>query len=225
MNFSELVPSVLDPLGRQRVARQILAILNDHYQYLALIKLTALDIGCSSGSITDFLAPHFKSITGIDIDTHVLPHKPNYFFMDATRLKFPDRSFDVVVCNQVYYWFKNPDRLISEIYRALRPGGTCIFINVNKYVLFEPQYRKVLISFLPRSLALFIEPRYDCYYLSYWELEKLCSKFIIHHYTPQVLNNPRKYNFTRLYKLPSFLRRLIPEPFSSNIIWLLEKPQ
>jgi SAM-dependent methyltransferase len=230
MDFSLLVPEVLKPHGRRRVARQILALLNHVFSHATMKQFTVLDLGCSSGLITEYLRPHFKSIIGIDIDKNALPKRKNYILMDASDLQFPKSTFDVVICNQVYYWFKNPEKLMSEIYRVLKPGGVCVFIHVNKYVLFEPQYRKPFISFLPRSLTLLIEPRYDCYYLSYWQLLDLCRNFTIHHYTPRVFLNPKKYHFTRLYKygfllqhLPSIVYRLA-EPLAPNLIWLLEKP-
>ncbi len=227
MEFSKLSPAILNPTGRIRVAKQILTVLQDHEPNIK--NKTVLDIGCSSGIITDYLAPYFKSIIGIDVDSHVLPKKENFLKMSGDNLKFKDQTFDIVICNQVYYWFEDPTKLLSEIYRVLKPGGVCFFANVNKLALYEPQYRLFFLTWLPKYVAsLYVQltkraASYDCHYLSYWELEKLCHKFKIIHYTPLILKNPLKFNFTRLYKIPKLLRNLLPEQLSSNIIWLLQK--
>ena len=62
--FSRLSPSILDHEPRLRVARQILAVLEDHLGVKGLSGRCVLDVGCSSGIITSFLADAGASIAG-----------------------------------------------------------------------------------------------------------------------------------------------------------------
>jgi SAM-dependent methyltransferase len=43
--------------------------------------------------------------------------------MDATRLEFPDESFDVVYSLEVFSFVPDADRALAETARVLRPGG------------------------------------------------------------------------------------------------------
>ena len=242
--FSALSPSILKREHRLRVGRQILAVLEDHLKSTGLGTRRVLDVGCSSGIITSFLAEVCGSIVGVDIDTEALrlaregADKTNLDFMLASGsdLDFPSESFDIVICNQVYYWFDDPDRLMAEIGRVLKPGGCCFFASVNKYALWEAQYRLPFLSFLPKRLAdLFVRAagkgdRFGCRYLSFWGLRQLCGKFVVHRYTARVLKDPERYKFTRL-SLMKPLTRALPmrvcealEPLSPNFVWVLEKP-
>lgn len=42
---------------------------------------------------------------------------------DAQRLPFPDASFDRVICSEVLEHVPNPDQVLAEIARILKPGG------------------------------------------------------------------------------------------------------
>lgn len=243
--FSALRPSILEREGRLRVARQIQAVLDDHLKPTGLADRRVLDIGCSSGVITSFLANFSGPVVGIDVDTEALrlareeskQSNLDFMFMNGSTLEFPSESFDVVICNQVYYWLDDPDRFMAEVYRVLKPGGACYFASVNKYALWENQYRLPLLSFLPKRLAdVYVRAagkgeRFGCRYLSFWELRHLCRNFIVHRYTAKVLKDPMKYAFTRLSTVKLVLNALpvrlyeLLEPLSPNFIWVLEKPR
>jgi SAM-dependent methyltransferase len=47
---------------------------------------------------------------------------------DATKIDRADASFDAVVCAQVAEYVPDVDRVISEAYRLLKPGGRTIFV-------------------------------------------------------------------------------------------------
>ena len=52
----------------------------------------------------------------------------SYAVGDATRLDQADGSFDVVVCTQVAEHVPDVDRVLSETFRVLKPGGRAIFV-------------------------------------------------------------------------------------------------
>jgi phosphatidylethanolamine/phosphatidyl-N-methylethanolamine N-methyltransferase len=49
--------------------------------------------------------------------------------MDATRLTFPDGSFDVVIAPYVITTVGEPDRLCSEMQRVCKRGGRVIVVS------------------------------------------------------------------------------------------------
>ena len=244
VEFSTLSPSILERNDRLRVGRQILAVLEADLSVSGLPNLRVLDIGCSSGVITSLLAEVSGPTTGIDVDDNALrlarlePPRPNLRFlaMNASQLDFPSESFDIVVCNQVYYWLEDPGRLMAEILRVLAPGGRCFFAAVNKYKLWEAQYRLPFLSFLPRGLAdLYVRAagkgeRCGCRYLSFGDLKRLCGDFVVHRYTARILKDPEQYKFTKLSALKRISSALplgwldALEPLSPNFVWVLEKP-
>ena len=243
--FSKLCPSILESERGLRVARQILAVLEGHLKSAGLAKRRVLDIGSSSGIITSFLADFTGSIVGVDVDTEAIrlaaasPRRPNLEFMvmSGSDLGFASESFDLVICNQVYCWFDDAERLMAEIKRVLKPGGYCFFAGVNKYALWEAQYRLPFLSFLPKRLAdLFVRAarrgdRFGCHYLSFWRLRHACRTFIIHRYTARIVKDPESYKFTRLAILQRVTGRLpirwleVLEPLSPNFVWVLERPR
>jgi 2-polyprenyl-3-methyl-5-hydroxy-6-metoxy-1,4-benzoquinol methylase len=241
--YSTFNPVVLEQKGRMRQARQILNVLKIYLRGKNLKELRVLDVGSSSGIITNHLSNYFGKVYGIDVDKKSIAlarrqfKKRNLDFkvMDATKTKFANNSFDIVICNQVYECLDSPEKLMAEIYRVLKNGGVCFFGAINKYTFWDSQYHLPLLVFMPKSLAdwfVRVTKRADSFinfYRSYWQLRKLCKKFKIIRYTPKIINNPAKYDFRKLTRFQGVFR-LFPvsfwekvEPILPNFIWLLEK--
>lgn len=51
---------------------------------------------------------------------------------DVAALPFPDRSFDLVVCQAAFKNFARPVRALDEIHRVLRPGGLAVIHDMNR---------------------------------------------------------------------------------------------
>ena len=43
---------------------------------------------------------------------------------DSERLPYPDGMFDVVYCNDSFHHYPAPEKVLGEVSRVLRPGGT-----------------------------------------------------------------------------------------------------
>lgn len=90
----------------------------------------ALDVGCGSGQSTHILAPHFTSVTGVDIseaqiaEAVKLNKTPAVSFRvsGAELLPFPDSSQQLVTAGQACHWFDLP-KFFKETDRVLVPGG------------------------------------------------------------------------------------------------------
>lgn len=85
-----------------------------------------LDVGCGSRPYESLFPPGVYK--GVDVNNSGRPAsmKSPDFFYDGRTLPFPDKSFDGVLCTQVLEHVANPEILLSEINRILKPGGTLV---------------------------------------------------------------------------------------------------
>ena len=60
---------------------------------------------------------------------HKLAHIEALAVMDAQRLGFPDRFFDVVVAQFVITAVPDPEATLDEFVRVTKPGGEIILVN------------------------------------------------------------------------------------------------
>jgi len=243
-NFSSTPAGMHDLVSRERKAKTMVAILED-FLGKPLNKLSVLDVGGSAGVIDNYLADHFLSVIGIDIDEPAIELAKNQFkktnlefqLGDAMQLSFSDNTFDVVVCSQIYEHVPSPERMIAEIARVLVPGGVCYFAASNRLMWNEPHYNLPLLSAIPRPLAhLYIklakkaEYYYEQHY-TYWGLKKLVMPLILNDYSEKVISNPDKFHVDYMIQngslkaaIAKFIISRIPW-ISPGYIWLLEKPE
>jgi trans-aconitate methyltransferase len=87
-----------------------------------------LDLGCGTGQLTQEIAALCAIAIGIDKSpTMVEQARKNYPHLrfevaDATNFHF-EESFDAVFSNATLHWIKQPERAITCIWHALKPGG------------------------------------------------------------------------------------------------------
>ncbi len=99
-----------------------------------------LEIGVGTGlSFDDY--DDTTEITGIDMSEPMIarareraktgryPFVKELAVMDAHNLSYPDASFDCVVAQFVITLVEDPERVLSECARVLRPGGQIILVN------------------------------------------------------------------------------------------------
>jgi len=100
-------------------------------------KASILDIGCAEGEFSKQIAHKTGgTVYGIDISQgyagRARKHGISVVLADIDRgLPFKDRSFDLVVSNQVIEHVDSTDNFIKECYRVLRNGGVCIVSTPN----------------------------------------------------------------------------------------------
>jgi phosphatidylethanolamine/phosphatidyl-N-methylethanolamine N-methyltransferase len=58
-----------------------------------------------------------------------LSHVEALLEMDAANLRFPDRSFDAAMAMFVITVVPDPDRVLAEMVRVVRPGGRVVLVN------------------------------------------------------------------------------------------------
>lgn len=106
-----------------------------------------------------------RSLTGIDLTARAVEFtsarlayhglSSNVFVADAEALPFADASFDLVYSFGVLHHTPDTVKAIREVYRILRPGGTCRIMIYNKHCMvgYMLWARYGLLAFRPfRSL-------------------------------------------------------------------------
>lgn len=86
-----------------------------------------LDLGCRFGALTRAYAEG-NDVTGVDVDREALAEAAKLGietrFADVEEpLPFEEGSFDVVVAGELVEHLREPERLVAEVRRVLRPGG------------------------------------------------------------------------------------------------------
>lgn len=60
------------------------------------------------------------------IKADLRPSSPDIQSIDVTEMPFPDKFFDLVICNHVLEHVQNDTEALSEIFRVIKPGGLAI---------------------------------------------------------------------------------------------------
>lgn len=224
-----------DQEGRLRKARTVIAVLQDHLETTNKLQtLSLLNLGGSTGIIDSHLAQYFQSVTSIDIDQSAIEYAqthfttPNLHFAvgDAMAISYPDRSFDVVICSQVYERVPDASRMMQEIHRVLKPGGICYFAAGNRLMWNEPHYNLPLLSVLPAFMAdIYIRllgkgTHYYERHLSYWGLQWLASCFKVHDYTARMLQKPEQFGIGYMVN-PGSTKARLATWIAAHLIWLV----
>jgi phosphatidylethanolamine/phosphatidyl-N-methylethanolamine N-methyltransferase len=99
-----------------------------------------LDVGVGTGLALPYYDPG-KRVTGIDLSAEMLErararaaagrlkHVEVLLVMDAEATSFAPASFDIAVAMYVASVAPNPRRLIAEMRRVVRPGGSLLILN------------------------------------------------------------------------------------------------
>jgi SAM-dependent methyltransferase len=97
----------------------------------------ALDLGCGVGHSWRELLP--RETVGLDRDPRVLEGQSRMTVAaDMRELPFRADSFDGVLSVQSIEHVPDPERVIAEARRVLRPGGVAVFVTPNRLTFARP---------------------------------------------------------------------------------------
>ncbi len=105
--------------------------------------LKILDVGCGAGFATNYLSDFSNHITGIDLATTAMDTAKKfglknghsdvkYITGDANNLPFDEQHFDVVISLDFLEHVDQPEHIISEISKVLKPGGLFFYHTFSK---------------------------------------------------------------------------------------------
>ncbi|MBO9666015.1 MAG: 3-demethylubiquinone-9 3-O-methyltransferase [Bdellovibrio sp.] len=129
-------------LTRVETKAQMPWILAEIRKYIGY-KAEILDVGSGAGFFSNEAARAGHKVTGLDISTVSLKvaelmdktQTVRYVEGDAYKMPFPKESFDVVVAMDLFEHVSDPEKIMMEMSRVLRPGGLLFFHTINKNAL------------------------------------------------------------------------------------------
>lgn len=146
--------------------------------------LRLLEVGAGSGGISHYFATGTSGryeVEAVDVaDNRQSTEGYGFTLVTGTRLPFPDMSMDVVISNHVIEHVGNRAEQAShlaEIHRVLSVGGVAYLAAPNRWMLVEPHYRLIFLSWWPEAwrsswLRLWRKGTYyDCNPLSRRQME------------------------------------------------------
>jgi ubiquinone/menaquinone biosynthesis C-methylase UbiE len=100
-----------------------------------------LDIGCGTGLFVEKYLHNGGTAVGIDLSRNMIGRARGRCaccdFTEATgeSIPFRDNSFDAVSSLLVFSYLRDPEAMLSEAYRVLRPGGAISICTLGKKLL------------------------------------------------------------------------------------------
>lgn len=94
-----------------------------------------LNLGTGEGDYDRMIAGYCRELTGCDVNEEDLVHARAvnagvmnlvYEVNNALDLTYPDNHFDLIVSCEVIEHVGQPERMVQEMYRVLKPGGVVI---------------------------------------------------------------------------------------------------
>lgn len=160
-----------------------------------------LDVACGGGFLSNALARAGHQVTGIDLSRESLAiarrfdmtGRVGYVFGNAYQLPYADRRFDVVCVMDFLEHVEEPEQVVAEAARVLRPGGLFFFYTFNRNPLAWLIVIKGVEWFVrntPKNMhlyRLFLKPS---------ELQTICRR---HHLSVKELRGTRPDIFSSAF--------------------------
>ena len=92
------------------------------------------DVGCGEGFMLNLVNQQYPNVElyGCDINESAVNFakqqvpKADLFVCDGSNINVPSHSFDVIVCTEVLEHVLEPEKILAEIKRVLKPGGSVL---------------------------------------------------------------------------------------------------
>ena len=235
--YSELQVEMLNEESRRRKAAKIISVLQHFLGRADLKGLTALDIGCSTGFISDELQKAGAKVTGLDIDEPGLAaarerfgEKIEFVCAGGEDIPVPPSSFDIVIFNHIYEHVVDADAVMTDIRRVLRPDGVVYLGLGNRLGIIEPHYKLPFLSWLPKRAAhryISATGKASTYYETFRtrpSLRRMCADLNVWDYTYTVLTQSLKFGAddmvpSRLRSAPALFWKSLA-PIIPTYIWV-----
>jgi ubiquinone/menaquinone biosynthesis C-methylase UbiE len=111
-----------------------------------------LEIGAGVGTVSAFLSETYgMNVIGTDFDPKQIElarklypegSRLQYAIEDATKLSYPNESFDLVIAHNVFHHLPQWEDAFGEVRRVLRPGGYLDWLDLE----FSTPIRRLLNS-------------------------------------------------------------------------------
>lgn len=140
-----------------------------------LASKSVLDVGCGGGILSESMAAHGATVTGIDLAEKSLKIAKLHLLESGNHVNYQciavedlaasqPASFDTVTCMEMLEHVPDPNAVVQACATLVKPGGTVFFSTLNRnaksflYAIVGAEY---VLNLLPRgthSYARFIKP-------------------------------------------------------------------
>ncbi len=148
---------------------------NSYSSLLSLLKegMSVLDVGCGSGTITAGVAERVGPagrVMGIDFSEHLIAqaqknheHLTNLSFEAADINTYTvEQQFDLVIAARTLQWVNNPEEVVAQMLRLVKPGGRISILDYNHTKIeWTPQPPQSMLDFYEAFLNWRKDAGYD----------------------------------------------------------------
>lgn len=222
---------VLDLKSRFLKAKKIEALIDVP---LVARELKLLEIGTGSGGIASYFSGAAKSsyrVSAVDVvDNRLVTDGYDFQLVDSVYLPFDDEVFDVVITNHVIEHVglhEEQSNHLKEVGRVLKKNGVAYLAVPNRWMLIEPHYGLIFLSWLPRRfrtpyLRLMGKGSfYDCEPLGKNKLESLLDSVGLRYENKCLQALFLTYEFERPLSFVPKIISFIPQVVLKNLIPLI----
>ena len=100
-----------------------------------------LDVACGPGRLTMAFAGHAKQATGLDVTENLLDigrteaqklgiDNIQFTYGSALDIPFENETFDTVSCRAAFHHFSEPEQVLQEMARVLKPRGEILIADI-----------------------------------------------------------------------------------------------
>lgn len=141
-------PVDIEPSSYERWRHTTLGAITEKLEHDLIIDMLpplegkrVLDVGCGDGAFTEKLAHLGAAAVGVDTSSTMIAaaqtrKEGTFQVADAMALPFPDGAFDVVTAVTVLCVCGEPDKMVKEMARVLRPNGRLVIGELGRWSLW-----------------------------------------------------------------------------------------
>ncbi len=126
------------------------------------------DLGCGTGHLSRLLAPFARQIIAIDRSPEMLDVARSRLQGcgnvevregDLNALPIETGRLNLAIVSLVLHYVVDPDRVLSEVHRALRPGGRILILDMQRHdrAGLREEMGHVWLGFVPEELRVLLE--------------------------------------------------------------------
>ncbi|MGH9899756.1 MAG: class I SAM-dependent methyltransferase, partial [Pyrinomonadaceae bacterium] len=182
----------------------------------------ALDVGCGTGRLLQYIGQFFKRYVGVDLVRYD-DFPPDAEFiqldLDARSPTVPDGFADIVISAETIEHLENPRQFMRELTRMTKPGGWVIVTTPN-----QRSFLSLLTLIIKGKFNYFQKPDYPAHITALLEidLERIAKEcglvevsfdFSLH---GRIVFTPKFY--------PEVISKLFPRAGSDTILLLARRP-
>lgn len=194
--------TLADQRARSELSRNIpKSVLNSlAHKGVTVAGKKVLDLGAGLGGMSEELVLNGAMVTALEpggawaelTQRRVERHGAQFKLLNAFGEAIPlaDESVDLIISLQVLEHVRNPDQVLSEAYRVLRPGGHFLLACENYLAFVEPHYRVPWFPMLPKRLG-------KLYLSAIGRSPKFLAEAITYTTFPGVIGRCRRLGFIR----------------------------